>query len=468
MTFKERNQNQMLLLPPSFRDFLGEGHEAVILDEFMQELDTKALEQSYRNERGGSSAYHPAMLLSVLVYGYMNGVFSSRKIAKRLSQDLAFMYLVGSAKPDFRTLARFRKEKGRHLEAVMASVVRKARELGLVSFGACSLDGTKVRANASKDKNVRRDGLEKNIRRMLAEAERIDGAEDKLYGERREDAEDPALKTRAGRARRKKELEARRKVEEKKLAKLGDLDAANLTDPDARLMKMKQGAGFANAYNVQSVTENGVILSNSVFTCSPDVGALIPTLQHLQGTHGRLPRRLLADRGFSSEDNYAFCEDAPIDAYIPPHQEATDLSGFRYDRRRDTYTDGFGRVYAFKQHADRKDASLRVERPRSTEDKRRLHHLYKHSVYEHWNRRTGKRRYLQVSPHWQAYAAKQKKKLSSARGKALYRQRMHDVEGVFANIKKNLGFTAFNLRGLAGVAAEWTLVSLAHNLKKVM
>ncbi len=213
---------------------------------------------------------------------------------------------------------------------------------------------------------------------------------------------------------------------------------------------------------------SGVILSNSVFTCSSDVGALIPTLRRFEGTHGRLPERLLAYKGFSSEDNYAFCEDALIDAYIPPHQEATDLSGFRYDRRRDTYTDARGRVYAFKQHADRKDASLPISRPRSTEGKRRLHHLYKHSVYEHWNRRTGKRRYLQVSPHWQAYAAKQKKKLSSRFGRLLYKKRLPDVEGVFANIKKNLGFTAFNLRGLAGVATEWTLVSLAHNLRKVM
>jgi transposase len=91
MTFKERNHNQPLLLPPSFKDFLGEGHEVVMLEEFMQELDTRALEQSYRNANGGSSAYHPAMLLAVLTYGYMNGVFSSRKIARRLRQDLAFM-----------------------------------------------------------------------------------------------------------------------------------------------------------------------------------------------------------------------------------------------------------------------------------------------------------------------------------------------------------------------------------------
>src|SRR3989344_1422463 len=179
MTFKQYHRNQVFLLPPSFRDFLGDGHEAVILDEFIQELDLTALEQSYSNEHGGSSAYHPAMLLAVIIYGYMNGVFSSRKIAKRLSQDLAFMYLAGNTKPDFRTLARFRKEKGEYLETVLAKVVHKARELGLVSFGTCSLDGTKVRANASKDKNVRKDDVEQTMRTMIKEAERIDAEEDK-------------------------------------------------------------------------------------------------------------------------------------------------------------------------------------------------------------------------------------------------------------------------------------------------
>ena len=467
MTFKERNQNQPLLLPPSFRDVLGEGHEAVILDEFMRELDTKALEQSYNNEHGGSSAYHPAMLLSVLIYGYMNGIFSSRKIAKHLSQDLAFMYLAGAAKPDFRTLARFRREKGQYLETIMAGVVGKAKDLGLVSFGTCSLDGTKIKANASKDKYVRKDDLEKNIKKMLTEAGRIDEAEDGLYGDK-EDAKDPALKTKAGRDRRKKELAQMRKKEEGKLVKLGDREAANLTDPDAKLMKMKQGAGFANAYNIQSVTENGIILSSSIFTTSADQGALVPAMEDFKAAHGTLPEKLLADKGYSSEDNYAFCEHAQIDAYIPPYQEATDLSGFRYDPRHDTYTDTHGRAYVFKQHVDRKDASLRIGRPRSVEAKRRSHHLYRRALYVHCDRRTGKKKYLQISPQWQTYVERQKKKLSSAAGKLLYKRRMYDVEGAFANIKKNLGFTAFNLRGLAGVTAEWILVSLVHNLKKVM
>ncbi len=468
MTFKQHNRHQTFLLPPNFRDFLGDGHEAVILDEFIQELNLTGLEQSYANEHGGSSAYHPALLLSVLIYGYMNGVFSSRKIAKRLNQDLAFMYLAGNIKPDFRTLARFRKEKGGYLETVLAEVVHKARELGLVSFGTCSLDGTKIRASASKNKNYSKDELQQNIPALLKEAERIDAEEDKRYGKDNEDAENPALKTKAGRERRKKELMIKRQKEEAKLAKLGDKTRANITDPDANLMKLKQGNGYANAYNVQSITENGVILSSSIVTSSADQTALIPTIEKFKNLHGKTPKWLLADKGYSSEDNYAFCEKSGINAYIPNYAEPIDLSRYAYDKKKDAYLDSRGRIYVFKQHMEKRDGRSTRGRPCKTENKQSQHGLYKRAIYEYRNKKTGVKKYLAVSQRWQEYVRKQKKKLSSLRGRHLYRKRMHDVEGVFANIKKNLGFTAFNLRGLAGVTAEWALIALAHNLKKVM
>lgn len=468
MTFKQHSRNQIFLLPPSFRDFLGDGHEAVILDEFLQEISMRELEQSYSNEHGGSSAYHPAILLAVLIYGYMNGIFSSRKIARRLCQDIAFMYLAGNTTPDFRTLAQFRKEKGVYLETVLAQIVRKARDLGLISFGTCSLDGTKIKASASKDKNERKDELEKNIRAMLKKAEQIDSEEDELYGEDNEDAEDPRLKTKAGREQRKKELRKNVKKAEVKLAKLGDREKANLTDPDANLMKLKQGAGFANAYNVQSITENGIILANSIGTSSADQPALIPALQKFKNLHGTPPKRLLADKGYSSEDNYAFCETSSINAYIPNYSEPTDLSRYTYDKTKDVYADPQGRTYVFKHHMEKRDGTIARGRPRKGENKKDQHGLYKRSIYEYRNRKTGVKKYLAVSHRWQEYVKQQKEKLSSRFGKRLYKKRMTDVEGVFANIKKNLGFTAFNLRGLAGVAAEWTLISLAHNLKKVM
>lgn len=468
MTFKQHHRNQAFLLPPRFSDFLGDGHEAVILDEFLQELDMTPLEQSYRNAHGGSSAYHPAILLAVLIYGYMNGIFSSRKIAKSLSQDLAFMYLAGNTKPDFRTLARFRKEKGAYLETTMMHVVLKARELGLVSFGTCSLDGTKIKANASKDKNERKDELEKNIRALIAEAGKIDEEEDALYGDDNEDANNPHLKTKAGRAQRKKEIRKNLKKTKTKLTKLGDKESANLTDPDAHLMKLKQGAGFANAYNVQSITEGGIILSNAVFTTSADQPTLIPAIQKFKAMNGKMPKRLLADKGYSSEDNYAFCEKSGINAYIPNYSEPADLSRYAYDKKEDTYTDARGRIFVFKQHMEKREGHPSRGRPRKTESVKNRHGLYKRTIYEYVNRKTGVKKYLAVSPLWQKYVKEQKEKLSSRRGRNIYKKRMHDVEGVFANIKKNIGFTVFNLRGLAGVTAEWTLVSLAHNLKKVM
>lgn len=233
-------------------------------------------------------------------------------------------------------------------------------------------------------------------------------------------------------------------------------------------MKLKRGTGFANAYNVQSITENGIILSNAIFTTSADQATLIPAVQKFKDANGKTPKRLLADKGYSSEDNYAFCEKSGIDAYIPNYSEPTDLSRYVYDKKNNTYQDSQGRIYVFKQHMQRRDGNTVRGRPRKTENKTAHHDLYKRSIYEYKNRKTGVKKYLAVSQLWQEYVKKQKEKLSSRRGRRLYKKRMHDVEEVFANSKKNLGFTAFNLRGLAGVMTEWTLVSLAHNLKKVM
>lgn len=460
MTFKSSNQNQRFLLPPSYGDFLGESHEAVVLSEFMREIDTSRLEQSYHNQYGGRSAYHPEMLLTILVYAYMNGTFSSRKIAKRLRQDLAFMYLAGNTTPDFRTLSRFRKEKGLYLEDIFANIVRKAHELGLVSFGICSLDGTKIYANASREKNVDRDALQKKIRGFIAEAELIDAKEDALYGDEEDDG-DPALKTKAGREKRKQELKEKQATEEAKLLKIEHAPntRVNTTDPDSRLMRMKR-KDFANGYNVQNIVENGIILSTSVFNTSADQGTLVPSVQKLQEVH-RAPTILLADKGYSSEGNYSFCEQQNIDAYIPVHLDRVDLSRYTYNKSDDTYTDEAGHAYRFKQHMQKRpDAGPRT--------KTRDHSRYRTTLYEHVDMLTGKKSYLSVSSVWQEHIQKQKAKLSTPQGKLIYKKRMHDVEGVFANIKRNLSFTTFLLRGLAGVSTEWTLISMAHNMKKIL
>jgi transposase len=468
MTFKEYNQGQSSILPPSFADFLGESHEAVILNEFLNDLDASKLVNSYNNEFGGASAYHPIMLLKVLLYAYLMGVFSSRKIAANLKQDLGFMYLSGNSKPDFRTLARFRKEKGECFEDIFVNVVAKARKLGFVNFGTCSLDGTKLKADACKGNNYTPKELKEKIQGYIKQAEEIDEMEDDLYGDNEDDI-DPDLKTKEGRKKKKEEIEKKQKRAEFRLNKIKLIKQKkkdgkiNTTDPDSKKMKMKQG-NFANGYNVQAVTENGVILTSSIGNGSADQNTLIPTLSKLQKEQCKLPNKVLADKGYSTADNYSYCEKKGIDAYIPIHLNQVDLSDYSYNKKDNVYQDKQRRKYRFKQFMKKIDKKVKLNKEASFREKQKH---YKTAIYEYINRKTKKKKYLSVSLCWQEHVKKQEEKLSTPEGKQIYRQRAYDVEGVFGNIKRNLRFRSFNLRGFKGVNAEWMLISLAHNFKKI-
>lgn len=470
MSFKPYNQTQSSLLPPNFEVFLGESHRAVILSEFIDELDTSELLESYNNQNGGSSAYHPIMLLKILIYAYSNATFSSRKISKKLKEDIAFMFLAGSNTPDFRTISRFRKEKSNFIENVFSQTVYKAKEMGFISFGTCSLDGTKIYANASKAKNYERAQLENKIRNLIQQAGDIDALEDELYGDD-EDNIDPNLKTKEGRKKRKQQIKQKKRKTKEALSKISESKKSksnhksNVTDSDSKLMKMKRN-DFANGYNVQNITENGFILTNHIDNSSADQNALIPTIEKLKDTHQSLPKRLLADKGYSSSKNYSFCEANKIGAYIPIHRESVDISKYNYSKRNDTYTDKNGCVFFFKQHMKPKSGHPKIGRPRKTQNQQKNHNLYKCTIYEYIDDKTKKKKYLSIDMDWINHCRKQKKKLSTLHGKKLYKQRGYDVEGVFANIKKNLKFTHFNLRGFRGVKTEWNLISIVHNIQK--
>ncbi|BFT94757.1 IS1182-like element ISMac1 family transposase [Minisyncoccus archaeophilus] len=463
MNFKDYQQKQSYLLPPNFGDFLGESHQAVILSEFIKELNTKELEQSYSNDKGGRSAYHPVMLLSIIIYGYMNSTFSSRQIAKQLKENLAFMYLSGNERPDFRTISRFRKEKGIYLEKLFTAIVEKAQDLGMISFDICSIDGTKIYANASKGKNTTKKDIKERISALIKEAEKIDELEDEIFGDD-EDNENKDLKTKEGRQKKKEEIEKAKAEEENRLKLVSSLSPdedtrINTTDPDSKLMKMKK-KDYANGYNIQNITENGIIINSYISTDQNDLKTLIPSMNKMKELL-RLPKKLLADKGYSSADNYSFCEENEIDAYIPAFQKPKDLSGYVYDKDNNTYTDKEGKVYRFKQNVVRKKDKKEI----SSGPRDQSSNVYR-MIYENTDE-AGKKHYISFSSEWQRHTKKQKEKLSTKQGKQIYKHRMHDAEGVFANIKKNLKFTTFNLRGLKGVNTEWLLISIAHNLKKM-
>ena len=176
-----KQDNQFNLIPRNYRSFLWEWHEVIIFEEIINELDLTEMINSYSNFSRWTSAYHPRMLLKVLFYWYMNQTFSSRKLAKKLRSDLAFMYLAWNNQPNFRTINKFKKDKWEMLEWIFIQIVLKSKELWLISFWTVSLDWTKIYANASKNKNNDLEWLKKKISKLFDEANKIDELEDKEY-----------------------------------------------------------------------------------------------------------------------------------------------------------------------------------------------------------------------------------------------------------------------------------------------
>lgn len=458
----------------------------MVLSEIVDALDMSTLLSSYKNGFKGTSAYHPVMLVKVLFYGYMNATFSSRRIASKLTQDLAYMFLSGNQQPDFRTINRFRKEKWEQLTSLFAQIVRKAQELWLISFGTISIDGTKIYADASKYKNMDIETLEQKMKKLMEEAEEVDTLEDGEFWENGAGSNiPPKLKTREGREKRRKEIEEKKmEIEEKRMEieekkkfvrdHIGQhqeqwitMKRINTTDTDSRMMQMKK-KDFANGYNPQIATENQIILASTVPNSAWDVEELLPVLKTLQKLHKQTPKQVLADKGYASEANYEYLKQSNIDGYIPHPKIQGKLSGnlewWKYDMKRDEYTDPDRNIYRFKQHSGSKTKRWRW---RPTLQSSSEPSDFKSKVY---NTKTddGKIHFLSISEWWLSHCKQQDEKLSTQEGKALYQKRCHDVEPVFGNIKRNLKFERFSLRWFQWVQIEWDLITIAHNLKKIM
>ena len=270
-TYRPYVPEQDLLLPPSLRDWLPEGHLAYFVSDLIDQLDLSAITAVYEDEERGYPPYHPVMLTKVLVYAYCVGVFSSRKIQRRLSEDVAFRVLAAGNEPDFRTIAAFRKRHLPALQGFFEQVLRLARELGAPRVGRVALDGSKVKANASKHKAMsygrmrdKQKQLRDEVNQLLARAEAADAADDAEYGPDQRGDELPAeLQRRQSRLKRireaKRALEARAKEEAAaagqpvESAKPDPKAQYNFTDPESRIMHSPDG--FVQAYNVQVAVE---------------------------------------------------------------------------------------------------------------------------------------------------------------------------------------------------------------------
>jgi len=324
-TFRPYDQDTLLLMPPSVRDWVATDSLPAFISDIVDELDLAPFLAAHDEPRG-MPPYHPRLMLKVLLYGYATGVTSSRKLEARLAADVGFMYLAGQSRPDHKTISSFRRRHLAAFGALFLQVLVLCGEAGLVKLGRVALDGTKVKANASKHKAMsygrmaeREAALEAEVRAILDEAEAVDAAEDQLYGDARGDELPPELRTREGRLARIREAKAA--LEQQARERTGNPEAVpepkvqrNFTDPQSRIMLSKPD-GWVQGYNVGIAVDAAaqVIVATSVTVETTDTRGLPDLVDQIKANTGRSPRRLLADAGYCSEDNLTALEERGID-----------------------------------------------------------------------------------------------------------------------------------------------------------
>ena len=464
--FREYSQCQGLLLPPSLDEFVPENHEARIINDVVDTIDLWPLLAKY--EGGGAPAYHPAMMLKVIIYAYSRDIYSSRSIAQGLKTDTAFMFLSGLQSPDFRTLCLFRAEHADVLPNLFVEVVRLCASLGMVGLGHVAFDGTKLKANASVRQTRDRGGLEKEIerikeqmRQMIQASAKIDDLEDLIYpdGDGSEIAEDL----------RKKEYRLKKLQETREVLEREKLEKVNVTEPDSRLMKDSRGV-IQPSYNGQIAVDDKdqIIVAADVSQNATDHAEFKPMVEQVERNLGNLPKEGSTDAGYSSYDNLEYGEVKGLDLYMPDNfLEALDekeenekryhKSNFRYDEARDAYICPEGKE--LKRWAERKREGkpplllYRGESCRECPAREQCTAGEARTVS-----RDGREPLLEAM----------RQKLRSEEGKRIYAKRGYTVEPVFGHIKWNGRKLSMDLRGSGKVRGEFSLMCLVHNVKKII
>ena len=438
--FLPYDQEQLLLMPPSLREWVEDGSLAKFVSDVVDEMDERgelsAFYAKYRSDGWGRAAYPPRMMVKVLLYGYCLGIRSSRKLEQALESDVGFRYLAANLRPDFRTVSDFRKEHGEAVGALFTNVLRLCQEAGLVKLGHVALDGRRVAGNAVLERNLTKAQLEELARKILQEADEVDAAEDAQYGvDKRGDELPKELRTRESRLKairraldeiakpeeeirkeHEKKLEARKALEEQtgrrargarpklKEDKIQRL-RVNLTDPDSRPMKTRRG--YVQGYNGQTMVDCGsqVIVAQQLRQEAVDYQLLQPMLHACEQQARARPQVCIADGGYWSEANAAL-EDERTTLYIA------------------------------------------VGHSRGIEER------------EYWTKE--RRKAEPKGPQ----AVQMREKLEKPEGLAIYKLRSKTVEPVFGQMHER-DLNRFLLRGLKKAAVEWSLWCTTHNILKL-
>lgn len=481
-------KNQVWTLPPDIRDLIPSDHICYLVDSFVDEMDFSEFETRY--DGSGHPAYHPCIMCKILIQSMLDRVRSSRAIARNVRENIVYMYLAENLQPDFRTISDFRKENEELITAMFKNTVKAAKDLGVIGLEQLSVDGSKVKASASRKSAVMKNVLEvieEYVKNELKKGIEIDKVEDEHFGKCRgydQLNESEKHKVRAVAVKYIKQVnkdessDRNGKIENTIKKALNEfekdsIDNVSLTDQESRFMINKKGT-IELAYNTQITVDHklGIIVANDVCQDRNDTYQLKPQIEMVEKNCGLLKvgTKICADTGYYSGNNIHYLNDKKLDPYIP-EQEVTktitenvedlrfDISKFEYDEENDEFICPEKQSLKFLYEGYEKERKRKYRLYKGTECK-------KCKFSKNCTKRKDGIRHLKI-----AEFSKERKqlaeKMKTEEAKEIYRQRQQVVEPAIGNYKENLGFREFLTRGIKSVRNEFNLVCTAVNLKKI-
>ena len=507
--FKQYNQQQSFLLPPSLEELIGSTHLVRVVNEVVESMDISGLINQY--EGGGTTAYHPRMLLKVLLYAYCMKIYTGRKIARALQQDIHFMWLAAMSRPDFRTINNFRSGKAKQaIESLFKEMLVFLMEHGYIKMENYFCDGSSFAADANRYKMVWKKNAERykaateqKCRVLFKEIDGLNAADDRKYGnsELEETGHEAiainkeaieaqinklnqvvAITTEKKQKRKagslKKQLEKNQAAiakYEQQAETAGNRSGYNRTDTDATAMRMKNDETLP-AYNVLTGSENQFIVNCSVHQSTNDGACFKQHIEQLENHSEVLPGAIVADSIFGTEENYELLEAKNIDNYLKfpsfyneskrKYQNDPFIKdNFSYDVITDTYTCPNNQLLILNQV--------------TTQTHKRTGYKSTIKIYacesctqcpfyaQCCKSQKDRNRIIKVNEKLESYKQQARQNLKTEKGIALRKQRGVEIESCFGDIKHNMGFRRFHVRGLDKVKTEWTIVAMAHNLRKI-
>ena len=499
--FKSITSQQVVLFPANLSDKIAANHPVRLVNQIVDQLNIDDILSTYKG--GGTSSYHPRVMIKILFYSYLNNIYSCRRIARQLEENIHYMWLSGEATPNFRTINQFRGEKLKDkIQDLFGQLVRLMAEMGYVSLDVQYIDGTKIEAAPNRYTFVWRKSVEKNKQKLenkidsvlnqiesTISADQAEGGEDYLPEkidsvllqekiEKLNQRLSPMNKDQQKQVKHlREEALPRLQKYEQQLEVLGERNSYSKTDTDATFMRMKEdhmkNGQLKPAYNVQISTENQVITHYSVHQRPGDTATLIPHLELFESLHGKQSQVIVADSGYGSEQNYQHLENHGIEAFVKYnyfHKEqkrnyqknAFLVTNLYYNREGDFYVCPMGQ---------------RMNKRYTSNRKTELGFDYQVSIYQAQNckdcplrgmcHQAKGNRTIEVNQNLNRLRTIAKQKLLSEQGLFHRSRRPIEPEAVFGQAKSNNRFNRFSLRGIEKIRIEFGLIAISHNLRKI-